>query len=62
MLYFRKEFRSFHRDNIVTADQRASTLLAVKFGVFKKKYAASAIPAKLHACAFGPGLSSPRVE
>ena len=42
--------------------KRAAKLLAVKFGVLKKKSAASAIPPKVCASAFGPGSSTPGVE
>ena len=42
--------------------QRAAKLLAVKVGVLEKKSAASAIPAKACAIAFGPGLNPGKVE
>ena len=42
--------------------QRASKLLAVKFGGLKKKSVASAIPADLCASMIGPGSSSSGVE
>ena len=37
-------------------------MLAVKFGVLKKKSAISAIPAEVCASAFGPGSSPPGVK
>ena len=37
-------------------------LLAIKVGILKKKSAASAIPAKVCASAFGPGSSTPGVQ
>ena len=42
--------------------QRAAKLLAVKFGVLKKKSAATAISAEVNASAFGPGWSPPGVK
>ena len=51
----RKKFRSFNAENFESVGQRAAKLLAVKAGVLKKKSAASAIPAKACAFAFGPG-------
>ena len=42
--------------------QRALTLLAVKIGGLKKKFATSAISAKSCASACGPDLSSPGVK
>ena len=42
--------------------QKAAKLLAVKFGVLKKKSAASAIPPKVCASAFGPGSSTSSVK
>ena len=64
MVYISKGFRSFHTGNLGSVGQRASTLLAVKVGVLKKKSAATAIPAELCASAFSPGSSSwgPGVE
>ena len=41
---------------------RAAKFVAVKVGVLKKKFATSAIPAKVCASAFGPCLSPPRVK
>ena len=40
----------------------AAKFLPVKVGVLKKKSAASAIPPKVCASAFGPGSSTPEVE
>ena len=45
-----------------SVDQRAAKLLTVKVGVLKKKSAASAIPPKVCASAFGPGSSTSGVE
>ena len=39
MLYFKKEFRSFNTENLVSVGQRASKLPAVKVGGRKKKSA-----------------------
>ena len=61
-LYFEKGFRSFHMCNIRSVGQRASKLLAVKFGILKKESAASAIPAELCARTLGLGSSFPRVK
>ena len=61
-MYFFKRFRSFNVENLGSVDQRAAKLLAVKVGVLKKKSAASAIPPKVCARAFGPGLSTPGVK
>ena len=55
-------FRSFNAENLGSVGQRAAKLLAVKFGGLKKKSAASAIPPKVCASAFGPGSSTPGVE
>ena len=55
-------FRSFNAENLGSVGQRALKLLAVKVGVLKKKSAASVIPAKLCASAFGTGSSTPGVE
>ena len=57
-----KEFTSCNAKNLGSVDQRASKLLAVKFGVLKKKSAPSAIPAKLCASVISPGSSSSEVE
>ena len=57
-----KRFRSFNPENFESVGQRAAKLLAVKVGVLKKKSAASAIPPKVCASAFGPGSSKPGVE
>ena len=46
----------------MSLDQRTSKLLAVKFGVLKKKSAAIAIPAKLCASAIGPDSSGSGVK
>ena len=62
MVYFFKKFRSFDAEDLEFVDQRAAKLLAVKVGVLKKKFAASAIPPKVCARTFGPGLSTPGVE
>ena len=43
-------------------DLSIAKLLAVKVGVLKKKSAASAIPPKVCASAFGPGSSTPGVK
>ena len=45
-----------------SAGQRAAKLLAFNVGVLKKKSAASAIPPKVCASAFGPGSSTPGVK
>ena len=50
--------RSFTAKNFGSVGQRAAKLLAVKVGVLKKKSAASAIPPKVCASAFGPGSST----
>ena len=59
MLYFSKEFRSFHTGDMGSVGQMASKLLAVKFLVLKKKSAASAMPAEVLASTFSPGSSPP---
>ena len=51
-----KRFRSFHTVDIGSLGQSAAKLLAVKVGGPPKK------SAELCAIAFGPGLSTPRVE
>ena len=48
--------------NFGSIGQRAAKLLAVKVGVLKKKSAASAIPAKACAIAFGPGSIPGKLE
>ena len=58
----KKRLRSFNAENFGSVGQRAAKLLAVKVGVLKKKSAASAIPPKVCASAFGPGSSTPGVE
>ena len=45
-----------------SVDQRALKLLAVKFGVIKKKSAALAFMAEVFASTFGPGLTSSGVH
>ena len=55
-------FKSFNVENFGSVGQRVAKLLAVKVGVLKKKFSASAIPAKVSASAFSPGSSPPRVE
>ena len=62
LVYLFKRFRSFNARNIGSVGQRAAKLLAVKVGVLKKKSAASAIPPKVCASAFGLGSSTPGVE
>ena len=57
-----KENRSLNAENLKSIDQRASKLPAVKIGVLKKKSAASAIPPKLCAIAFGPGWIPAELE
>ena len=57
-----KGFRSFNAENLGFVDQRAAKLLAAKVGVLKKKSAASAIPAKACANAFGLGSILGEVE
>ena len=61
-MYFFKRFRCLNAEKLGYVGQRAAKLLAVKVGVLKKKSAASAIPPKLYAIAFGPGSSWPRVK
>ena len=58
----RKKSRSLNAKNFGNVGQRAAKLLAVKVGVLKKKSAASAIPPKMCASAFGPGSSTPGVK
>ena len=58
----RKKSRSFNAKNFGSVDQRAAKLLAAKVGLLKKKSAASAIPPKVCASAFGPGSSTPGVK
>jgi len=55
LIRFKKRFKSFNAKNFGPVGQRAAKLLAVKFGVLKKKSAASAIPAKACAITFGQG-------
>ena len=55
-------FRSFNAENFGSVGQRATKLLAVKFGVLKKKSAALAIPAEVCASTFGPGSIPGKVE
>ena len=57
-----KKSRSFNAKNFGSVGQRAAKLLAVKVGVLKKKSAASAIPPKVCASAFGPGSRLPGVK
>ena len=54
--------RSLNAQEFGSVGQRAAKLLDFKVGVLKKKSAASAIPPKVCANAFGPGSSTPRVE
>ena len=61
-IHCEKKSRSFIVKNFGSVGQRAAKLLAVKVGVLKKKSAASAIPPKTCASAFGPGSSTPGVE
>ena len=58
----KKRLRSFNAKNFGSVGQRAAKLLAVKVGVLKNKSAASAIPPKVCATAFGPDSSTPRFE
>jgi len=59
----KEKSRSFDAKNFgPVVGQRAEKLLAVNVGVLKKKSAASAIPTKVCASAFGPGSSIPGVE
>ena len=62
LIYFLKKFRSLNAENLGSADQRATKLLAIKVGVLKKKSAASAIPPKVCARTFGPGSTTSGVE
>ena len=61
-IHCKKKSRSFNAKNFGSVGQRAAKLLAVKVGVLKKKSAASAIPPKVCASAFGPDSSTPGVE
>ena len=61
-IYCKKKSRSFNAQNFKSVGQRAAKLLAVKVGALKKKSAASAIPPKMCASAFGPGSSTPGVK
>lgn len=58
----KEKSRSFDAKDFGSVGQRAEKLLAVNIGVLKKKSAASAIPPKVCASAFGPGSSMPGVE
>ena len=58
----RKKSRSFNAKNFGSVGQRAAKLLAVKFGVLKKKSATLAIPAEVFASACCPGLNTRGVE
>ena len=58
----RKKSRSLNAKNFGSVGKRAAKLLAVKFGVLKKKSAASAITANACAIAFGPGSNPGAVE
>ena len=62
MAYLSNGFRTFHTINIGSVGQRAAKLLAVNVEVLKKKSAASAIPPKLCAIAFGLGLIPGKVK
>ena len=62
LTHFEKMFRSFDAKNFGSVGQRTAKLLAVKVGLFKKKSAASAIPAKVCASAIGPGSRTSRVK
>ena len=55
LTHIEKRYRSFNAVNFGSVGQRALKLLAVKFGVLKKKSAASAISAKVCAITFDPG-------
>ena len=61
-IHCRKMCRSFNTKNFGSVGQRAAQLLAVKVRVLKKKSAASAIPPKVCASAFGPSSSTPGVK
>ena len=61
-MYFFKRFRSFIAENLRSVGQRTTKLLAVKFGILKKKSATSAISAKVCASAIGLGSSLSGVE
>ena len=61
-MHCEKKSRSFNGKIFKSVGQRAAKLLAVKVGVLKKKSAASAIPPKVCASAFGPGSSTPGVK
>ena len=61
-IHCKKKSRSFNAKNFGSVGQRAAKFLAFKVGVLKKKSADSAIPAKVCASVFGPGLSMPGVE
>ena len=61
-IYFEESFISYNTFDICFVGQRAVKLLAVKFGVLKKKSAALAIPPKACASAFGPGSGTPGVK
>ena len=62
MIYFSKEFRSFHTGNMGSVGQRVSNLPALKVGGLKKKSADSAITAKARASVIGPGSSGTGVK
>ena len=53
--------RSFIAKNFGSVDQRVAKLLAVKFGVLKKKFAASAIMAKKCASTFSLGSNHSQI-
>ena len=55
-------FKSFNVENLRSLSQRTSKLIAVKIGVLKKKFAASAILLKLCASAIDLGSSSYGIE
>ena len=61
-IHCKKKIRSFNAKNFGSVGQRAAKLLAVNVGVLKNNSAASAIPPKVCASAFGPDLSTPVVK
>ena len=56
LLYFGKGFRSFHKGNIGSVDQKAAKFLAVKVGVLKKKSATSADSSQIVCKQVRPGF------
>ena len=61
-IQFENRLTSFIAESFRSVSQKAAKLLAVKDGVLKEKSAASAIPPKVCASAFGPGSSPPGVK